>query len=322
MAEGSSFSEVLSPQGVLAAPLSSVGGKGATLARMIQKGIQVPDFFCVSSAAYVRHLSANEIGWPESVDLTTDIDLLRGVRAQIIEAPVPAAVRQQALEAYNCLCSKRGHGKVAVRSSGGEEDSASTSFAGQFSSLLGVEGSADLLDALKECWASYLSDRSVRYRAHQGIPLSPAPSFGVVVQALVFAEKAGVLFTEHPIDPDLDVSYIEANFGTGESVVGGLTTPDSITISRSTGEVVEQNVATKRRMTLVTLESKGSSEVEVEDFRRTSPVLTESEALEIFRVGFRIEQLMGAPQDVEWAFDPEGLWILQSRPLTAPGRKS
>lgn len=322
MPEGTSSSGVLSAQAVLAAPLFSVGGKAATLARLIQEGIHVPDFFCLSSAAFVRHLTDNEIGWPESVNLTTDIGRLRALRDQIIEAPVPAPVSQPVLESYECLCSKKGHGKVAVRSSGGEEDSPQTSFAGQFTSLLGVEGSAELLDAVKECWASYLSDRSLRYRAQQDISLGRTPSFGVVVQALVFSEKAGVLFTEHPIEPELGISYIEANFGTGESVVGGLTTPDSITISRSTGEVVETNVARKRRMTLVALESKGSSEVEVEDFRRTSPVLTESEALEIFRVGIRIEQVMGGPQDVEWAFDSEGLWILQSRPLTASGRKS
>jgi phosphoenolpyruvate synthase/pyruvate phosphate dikinase len=286
---------------------------------MAHEGIPVPDFFCLPSAAFARHLTENTIHWPESVNMSTDFERLRDLRAKILMAPVPEAVSRPALAAYDDLCSAAGHDKVAVRSSGGEEDSASSSFAGQFASILGV--STDLLDAVKECWASYLSDRSLRYRASQGIPLPGVPTFGVIVQAQVLSQKAGVLFTMHPLEPDLRVAYIEANFGTGESVVGGLTTPDAITISRSSGEVVESAIGTKRRMTMVSLEARGSSEVDVEESQRNLPVLSDSEAQAIFELGLRIEGLMGGPQDIEWAFDSQGLWILQSRPLTGPVRR-
>jgi len=168
---------------------------------------------------------------------------------------------------------------------------------------------------------SYLSDRSLRYRAGRGIPLGPVPSFGVIVQVQVFSQKAGVLFTVHPLEPSGGTCYIEANFGTGESVVGGLTTPDAVTVSRSNADVVEIHVATKRRMTSVSPESGGSRIVELADGRKDAPVLTGLEAQRIARMGLRIEDLLSGPQDVEWAFDSDGLWILQSRPITGLARE-
>jgi phosphoenolpyruvate synthase/pyruvate phosphate dikinase len=300
---------------------SSVGAKAATLARLARAGVPVPDFSVLSSRAFALHLAENRIPWPAPGNLPADLARLRALREQIRAAPMPEAVSRPALEAYDRLCSMSGHGQVAVRSSGGEEDAASTSFAGQFSSILGVESHVDLLDAVKECWASYLSDRSLSYRAGLGMALGPAPSLGVMIQVQILSEKAGVLFTVHPLEPDEGTSCIEANFGTGESVVGGLVTPDVIAISRSNAQVIESRIATKRRMTSVSPGSRGSRVASVEEARQRSPVLTESEVEAIFRIGLRIEELMGGPQDVEWAFDARGLWILQARPITGRNRE-
>lgn len=319
MGEGASTSAVLSQEDVLKSPLSSVGAKASTLARLAGEGIPVPDFFCLSSAAFALHLADNKVAWPESVNDRTDLAQVGAVRDEIVHAPVPKAVAEPALEAYDRLRLASGHGKVAVRSSGAEEDSPDASFAGQFGSTLGVDGPSDLLDAVKECWASFLSDRSMRYRASRNTPHGRVPRFAVIVQSQIFSRKAGVLFTAHPLEAGGDTSYIEANFGTGESVVGGLVTPDAITISRSSGKVVEFRVASKRRMTRVSLESPGSSVVDVEEGQMDSPVLTEPEARRIFELGLRIEKLMGATQDIEWAFDSDDLWVLQSRPLTGLG---
>lgn len=316
MRDGASSSEVVSRQDISDASVPSVGAKAATLARMAREGVPVPDFYVISSDAFALHLAENNISWPRSVDGLSDPGHLAALRHHIREAPVPEAVAEPALEAYEGLCSVSGHDQVAVRSSGGEEDSASASFAGQFSSILGVRGSIDLLDAVRECWASYLSDRSLGYRAGPGTPLDQVPSFGVIVQVQVFSQKAGVLFTVHPLEPDSGMSYIEANFGTGESVTGGLATPDAITISRSSMDVLEVRIGTKRRMTSISLESRGSSVVDVDDSKRQSTVLTDSESRRIARMGLRLETLLDGPQDIEWAFDSEGLWILQSRPVT------
>ena len=189
--------------------------------------------------------------------------------------------------------------------------------------ILGVAGAVRLLDAVKECWASYLSARSLGYRAGRSMPLGDIPSFGVVVQVQVRAGKAGVAATVHPLEPDGDLLYIEANFGTGESVTGGLASPDAVSVSRSTLRVVEARIGTKRRMTRVAPESgPGRSIVEdVDDDRRRSRVLTDAEARQIAEVGLRLEELLHGPQDVEWAWGSDGLWVLQSRPITALHRR-
>ena len=320
MPEGAAPSYVLGGPDSLAAPLRSVGTKAATLARLAGEGIPVPHFSVVTSAALALHVSENRIPWPSPAEISRGPEAWPAVRDRIRAAPVPPAVSRPVLRAYDRLSRAAGHRKVAVRSSGGEEDSASASFAGQFDSILSVQGPVGLLEALKACWASVLSDRSLRYRATHGLPLGPVPSFGVIVQVQVLSQRAGVLFTVHPLEATRETAYIEANFGTGESVVGGLVTPDAITISRSTGEVIEAATATKRRMTSVSLESHGSAVVEVETSRRNAPVLTAGEARAILRTGLRIERLLEAPQDVEWAYDARQLWILQSRPITGPGR--
>ncbi len=311
---------VLDLQEVEGAAPDLVGAKALTLARLAGEGLSVPPFFAVSAAAFVLHLVENEIGWPgeaRSVDPRTFSE----VRERIREAPLPDAVRDPLMAAYERLCREAGSDRVAVRSSGGEEDSPAASFAGQFTSVLNVAGEAALVGALKQCWASYLSEGSFRYRASVGVPLGPTPALGVIVQVQVLSQKAGVLFTRHPLEPDEDASYIEANFGTGESVVGGLVTPDSLTVSRSTRSVLEARIATKRRMTTPVSQAGGGGLVEVKDSEKESPVLTEDEAHRLTEVGLRIESLLGVAQDIEWAFDERGLWILQSRPLTAISRR-
>jgi pyruvate,water dikinase len=283
------------------------------LARLAQAAIPVPQFFVVSSLAFAEHLSRNGIEWAGSADAES-------LREQIFRAPVPNEVGAPLSEALEGLNAVARHSKVAVRSSGAEEDSASSSFAGQFTSVLSVDPS-DVLEAVKKCWASYVSDRSMSYRASRGIAIGDLPGFAVIIQTQVFSLKAGVLFTVHPLEPDGDSAYLEANYGTGESVVGSLATPDGMTISRSSGKVVESRIGTKRRMTSVSPHSQGSSLVEVETSLQSSPALTNDEAEEVFEMGRRIEQLQGSPQDIEWTFDTRGLWIVQARPITGFGSR-
>jgi phosphoenolpyruvate synthase/pyruvate phosphate dikinase len=302
---------VLDQQESRTAPVGSVGAKAATLARLANEGIPVPEFFVVPSLALSAHLEANGIAWPGPRDAAVE-----ELREELRAAPIPTTVSTPVLDAYDRLCVTSGHPTVAVRSSGAEEDSAGASFAGQFASVLGVQGHEALLEALKECWASYLSPKSLRYRAQRGFVIGPEPHLAVIIQVQVFSMKSGVLFTVHPLEPRSGTTCIEANFGTGDSVAGGLATPDTLTISRSDGEVVEAHIGTKHRMTSVSSE-KGTAVVEVEDSKTTTAVLTDAEARELLRLGLRIEQLLGGPQDIEWAYEDGRLWILQARPITA-----
>jgi pyruvate,water dikinase len=305
---------VLDQQQSRTAPLGSVGPKAATLARLADEGLPVPEFFVVPSTALSLHLEANGIAWPGSREATAESERLG---EELRAAPVPTTVTTPVLDAYDRLCLASGHSTVAVRSSGAEEDSASASFAGQFASVLGVQGNDALLEALKECWASCLSPKSLGYRAQRGIANGGEPRLAVIVQVQVFSKKSGVLFTVHPLEPRSDTACIEANFGTGDSVAGGLATPDTLTISRSDASVVEAHIGTKHRMTSVSPESKGTALLEVEEPERASAVLSDAEARELLQCGLRIEQFMGGPQDIEWAYDERRLWILQARPITA-----
>jgi phosphoenolpyruvate synthase/pyruvate phosphate dikinase len=306
---------VLSPPEASTATVQSVGAKAATLARLTAAGIPVPGFFVVASPAFALHLRQNRIPWPPASDEVTSWEGWSTIREHIRTSPLEATLSRQILDGYGRLGQDSGHGRVAVRSSGSEEDSQSASFAGQFNSTLNVEVPT-LLETVKDCWASYVSEASLQYRATHQIPVGPVPSFGVIVQIQVFSQRAGVVFTVHPLEPTRQVVYIEANFGTGESVVGGIVTPDTATFSRSTADVVDRITGTKRRMTAVSRDSPGTRVVDVEEIQRRAAVLTDFEVREISQTGLRIEELMGRPQDVEWAYDAEQLWIVQARPIT------
>lgn len=296
---------VLTPQAVLAEPLARVGGKAAALARLAAAGFPVPGFVVLGAEALAQYLADNGLPWPASV---ADAP---AVRAAIAASAVPAPLLADWLAAFDAA----GWDRVAVRSSGAEEDSAGATFAGQFASVLGVSR-GELGAAVTECWASSLSVASLAYRVAKGIPLGAAPAFGVIVQRQVFARKAGVLFTRHPLAPEGKQSYLEANFGTGESVVGGLVTPDSATFDVVSGQV-QVRVANKQRRTIVSLDSRGGRVVEMDEVDRYAAVVTEEEAKGLFQLGLAVEESAGAPQDIEWAIDDEGAWLLQARPVPA-----
>jgi phosphoenolpyruvate synthase/pyruvate phosphate dikinase len=292
-----------------------VGGKAASLARLSALGLPVPGFFVVTSAAFDRHLTFNKLDWPTGPE-SGPVDELR---KRIARSPIPGEVLEPILASYAVLTGDGGSPAVAVRSSAAAEDSAAASFAGQFATELGVSGAA-VATAIRRCWASCLSEVSLSYRRRSGTPLGAGPGFAVVVQRQVFAERAGVLFTRHPLEPEGGVAYLEANFGTGESVVGGLVTPDSFSLSRSTGKVVESRIGSKKLMTLVSESDPGSRVADTDPAKRTMPAVSTEEAERILALGMEIEKLTGRPQDVEWAFDASGLWILQARPQTGAPR--
>lgn len=293
--------------------LEEVGGKAAPLVQLSGADIPIPPFFVLSCRALGQHLSLNGINWnPRLLEARGWSSL----RQRIAALSIPNPVLKPVLAAYEKLASTVGHSWVAVRSSAAGEDSATDSFAGQYLSILGVSGDDALEEAIKQCWVSYVSDAAVAYRATRGIGLADHPDLALIIQAQIFAEKAGVAFTRHPVMPDLGSVYIEANFGTGESVVSGMVTPDSALISRSRGVVEEYVVSDKRRMTLVSPDAEGSATVEVEPDLRAARVLSDDQAREVARIAMQIERTFGVPQDVEWAIDAAGLWILQARPIT------
>jgi phosphoenolpyruvate synthase/pyruvate phosphate dikinase len=151
------------------------------------------------------------------------------------------------------------------------------------------------------------------YRAHAGIHAADI-SIAVVVQELIAADVAGMLFTANPITGARDQAMINASWGLGEAIVGGLVTPDSLIVDKATGRIVVQEIADKAVMTVRT--AGGTHEVPVPAGQRCQPVLTAAQATELVQLGLAIERLYGQPMDVEWAMHDGHILVLQARPIT------
>lgn len=257
-----------------------VGGKGAGLARMTAAGLPVPPGFVLTTDAYRRLHAA-------------------GIRSD-------PAFAQSVLDAYHRL----GGGPVAVRSSATGEDGAETSFAGQQETLLGVTGDEPLLDAVERCWTSLHTERAVAYRRERGIP-DDGLAMAVVVQVLVPAEVAGVLFTRDPTDPTGRLMAVEASWGLGEAVVSGRVTPDRFRLDRDTGAVVEKHPGRK------TIRVAADGEEPVPPEQQEAICLSDTQLSQLAELGRRVESLSGKPRDVEWAFAGGAFHLLQARPITA-----
>lgn len=202
---------------------------------------------------------------------------------------------------------------VAVRSSAADEDGSETSFAGQHETYLGIRGIDDVLTAIALARDSGHSDRALAYREanHLRAPSAPLP---ILVQALVQADAAAVVFSANPVTGRRDEVLVNASWGLGESIVGGTVTPDSFTVSHDTLEVVERRLAEKSRMTVQV--PGGSREVDVPAPLRRLPSIDDSQARAAAALALALERSFGHPVDLEVAWAGDELHLLQTRPIT------
>ena len=313
-------SEYVLPLADPGAMLETVGGKGASLSRLVADGLPVPDGFHVTTAAYRRFVIDNnlqpgilaaletvDVAQPDTLDAAS-----RTIGELFSKAQTPPNVASAIALAYASLAGT--NPAVAVRSSATAEDLPDLSFAGQQDTFLNVEGYGAVLEAIKRCWASLWTARAIGYRARNGID-PDGISLAAVVQLLVPAEAAGILFTANPVTGRRDQAVISAAWGLGEAVVGGLVTPDSITVDKASGTVVERVVADKRVMTARV--NGGTKEQAVPDALRRAPALDQETAAALVSLAVRIEELYGMPMDIEWALADGALAIVQARPITA-----
>jgi pyruvate,water dikinase len=219
------------------------------------------------------------------------------------------AYQSRSLHGLNEAYRKLGGGLVAVRSSATAEDSADTSFAGQQETILGVEGEAALAAAVERCWKSLHTERAVAYRAKQGIDESQV-AMAVVVQKLMPADVAGVLFTRDPQDPDGQRMLAEASWGLGEAVVSGRVSPDRFQLDRDTGAAIDKQLGSK----LVRIDAAGESPVPAEQQRTFC--LSDTALSQLAELGRRVEAYYGDVRDVEWAWAGGAFHLLQARPIT------
>lgn len=298
--------------------LSLAGGKAAQLGELLRAEYAVPAGFCVTTTAYA-HISAlaeldallAELSALSPDETTRLAELATAVRAVLLQTPVTSEIVVAITSAYQTLGQDK-LAPVAVRSSATAEDLPDASFAGQQETFLNVIGVEALLEAVHRCWASLWTDRAVSYRANHGIDPRTV-RLAVVVQRMVDAQVAGVLFTANPLTAKRRQAAIDANPGLGEAVVSGATTPDHFVVNTLTGEIVERRLSDER-VVIQASASGGTQRVEVPT---PSACLTDAQIRDLADLGARVEAYLGVPQDIEWAIDTtDRLWLLQARPIT------
>lgn len=296
--------------------LDSSGGKGLNLALLTMAGFHVPGGFVLTSAAYQRFVEVNHLlpfiqaglaaltAGPESLEETS-----KRIREVFSEGFIPEDIKSEILAAYRQL----GNGAVAVRSSATTEDLPELSFAGQQDTYLNVTNEDDLLKRVVDCWSSLWTARAIGYRLRQSVP-QEGIFLAVVVQRMVQSDVSGVLFTANPLSGLRSEMVIDVTLGLGEALVSGLVKPDHYTVDMLTKNVSEKKLGAKG----ISIRPMVGGGVErVAEHSATSQALIDEQILELVEVGQRAQDYFGSPQDIEWAFCHDQLFLLQSRPITS-----
>jgi pyruvate,water dikinase len=309
---------------------SRVGGKNASLGAMIQAGAPVPPGFAVTTDAYLKMLATNSLDRQIRAhleklnphDVKGGESISQTIRALIERVSMPDDIEQAIRAAYTDLCQKceLDAVPVAVRSSATAEDLPGASFAGQQDTFLWIVGIDEVLQHVRKCWSSLYTARAIVYRIEKGFPHEKV-FMSVGVQKMVNPKAAGVAFTLNPINGDRSKIAIDASWGLGEAVVGGVVTPDNFLIDKVIFEIVKRVISPKHMEYVLDQESGRVLEREIEPERQIQPSLTDEEVVAVAKMAKRAERFYGSPQDVEWAVDadllpPDNVVVLQSRPET------
>jgi pyruvate,water dikinase len=303
----------------------SVGGKGASLGELTTAGIAVPPGFVVCTDAFRQFVAAADPGGTLSA-LVTSLEpddhaaiakASAAIRARLEGTTIPAAVERAIVDDYRQL----GSATVAVRSSATSEDSEDASFAGLQDTFLWLRDEASVLHHVRACWASLYSVESLSYRRRLEMP-EDGLAMAVVVQCMVDARTAGVMFTRSPATGDRSLIVIEGSYGLGSCIVSGEVTPDKFIVNKVTGDINDRAISHKARQHIPDRENGGISDIEVEADRRDQACLTDAEISALAAVAKTVERHYGKPQDIEWAISQDDdIFLLQSRPETVWSRR-
>ncbi|HUK50218.1 MAG TPA: phosphoenolpyruvate synthase, partial [Terriglobales bacterium] len=240
------------------------------------------------------------------------------IRKMLVSASMPKTLEKLIIKSYQEL-SDHEHVKnpfVAIRSSATAEDLPDASFAGQQETYLNQTGTEQVIQSVKECYASLFTDRAIFYRAQKGFKdLDVALS--AIVQMMCYSESSGVMFTMDPTNGDESLVLVEASYGLGEYVVKGSVTPDDYYVDKGTLKIVRRSVPTKTIM-LVRKANGGTEEKQVPPELKDRQVITDDQVVELAKYALTIEKHYKRPMDIEWGLDTQTgkLLILQARPET------
>src|SRR5712691_12274102 len=280
--------------------VTRAGAKAAHLSRLAA-AYRIPPGFCISAAAYAQWAGCTGDGHPA-----------------LPTPSIPPALYNAMASAYRDLSTMCGGAdpSVAVRSSAVDEDGATLSFAGQYETYLNIIGVDAVAEAIVRCWTSVRTVRALAYRQGQSLATEEV-RLAVLVQQLVPADAAAVVFSANPVTGSRDEVVINAGWGLGESLVSGTVTPDTYVIRKADLAMVSRDIAEKRRMTV--LAPTGTHEVPVPRRQQRVPCIDDSQVVELARLVIALELTMGWPVDIECAYHGRDLYLLQCRPITTLG---
>ncbi len=300
--------------------LARAGGKGANLARLVQAGFAVPAGFILTTQAYRafidnNHLQIRILALVNSAS-SDDLDMLEQLSAELRtlfeRASLPADIAAEIIDTYHSLDVAL-EPAVAIRSSATTEDLPGMAFAGQQDTYLNIVGERALLDAVKKCWASLWTARAMAYRTRNHIPPDDI-ALAVVIQHMIPSDTSGVAFTTNPVTGRRDEIVIDASFGLGEAQVSGEVDPDNYTVNPHGWTIKERKLGAKQIAILPnaeggTRQTKGAG--------AETQALTDPQIIELAQTAQSVADCLGLPQDIEWAWADQKLYLLQSRPITS-----
>ena len=301
--------------------LPLVGGKGANLGEMVKSGFPVPPGFAVTVHGYDLFLEENnladkilELVKSTSVENPDELQKVEIVIAKLFtSSPMPKELIADIHKAYKELSGRFGNARVAVRSSATAEDLPTASFAGQQATFLNVVGDTNVLNSVRECFASLFTARAIYYRAHNKID-TKTTKISVMVQKMIQSEVSGTLFTIDPVTNDKDRIIIESVWGLGELIVQGSVVPDSYVVQKETFTILSK-VVSKQEIQLVK-SGATSKEVKVPKNKIILQKLPDEKIVELAKIADKLHKHYYFPQDIEWAYEKNKLYIIQTRPVT------
>jgi rifampicin phosphotransferase len=318
----------------LAAQIAESGGKGSNLARLTQAGFPVPPGFILRAQAFREFIAAAPDLFSGLAQLPIDNPAALSTQAAVLRKdlsslPLPASLASELREALADFPPQQA---FSVRSSSTLEDLALAAFAGQYETFLNCIGEARILSAIKDCFLSFFSDRAIAYRAQRHFPHEQA-AMAVVVQRMVPCDSAGVAFTINPVTGDLSELLVNSNFGLGESVVSGEGQIDQFALDKRTKSLREQRIGQKSHKVVPvtanagagagataqatsTESSSGITQIPLTPEESSAPSLSPAQLAQIAELALRVDEHYHFPQDIEWGFASNQLFLLQSRPIT------
>ncbi|HPT66005.1 MAG TPA: phosphoenolpyruvate synthase [Candidatus Woesebacteria bacterium] len=304
--------------------INLVGGKGANLGEMYNLGIPVPNGFVVSVNAYFKFVKENNLK-PKIADIlkTTDVDqpdqlqtASKRIRDLIRKSPISQELSIDIMKAYKKLSSFGGLKDiaVAVRTSATAEDTSDASFAGQGDTFLNVVGESNVLNRVRDCWSSLFTSRSIFYQVKKHYDHFKI-GVAVPVQKLIDSEISGICFTANPVTNEKNQIIVETIWGLGEYIVQGVITPDQYIVDKHSWKIISENHV-EQKTQLIRSKSHETNKVAVPKSKQKKRKIDTAMAIKIAKIGQKLHNHYGKPQDIEFAIDRGKLYIVQTRPIT------